>query len=175
MAARGGATRCYIDSCVFIEVIQGKINMGLDHPDHYDNCVQLLMQMERGELSIYASTLVYVEVFHRGEVRLTNKRKSQPASTEARKQAGEVINGWFRQSKIRWVEVHLDVVEDSRVLANKIGCDSADAVHLQTALDARCTKFYTLDQKLIRAVEAFGGFKDMEVLLPNGEGQQAII
>lgn len=177
MAARtpGGRARYYIDSCVFIEVIKGRTGTGLDNPDHYDNCLQLINRLERQEIEVYASTLVYVEVFYKGELRLRDNVKSQTASERRCQEAAALIDQWFRQSGIRWIEVHLDLVEDARTLARRIDCESQDAVHLQSAIDTGCTRFYTIDQKLIKPVEAAGGIADLDVLLPNGEGQQVIV
>lgn len=177
MAARppGGIPRYYIDSCIFIEVIRGKTNSGVDHPDHYDDCLQLFDRLERREIEVWASTLVYVEVFHRGEMRLTNKAKSQPVSAGVRQEAGNLIDQWFRHSRIRWVEMHLDLVEDARAMTRRTGCGSQDAVHLCSAIDAGCTRLYTLDQRLINDVNAAGGIDGLDVLLPAGDGQQAIV
>lgn len=177
MATRGPGSlpRYYIDSCVFIEVIKGRTNTGLDNPDHYANCLQLIDRLERREIEVYASTLVYVEVFNRGEIRLVDNSKSQIASDQGRQDAGALIDHWFRQSGIRWVEVHLDLVESARALARRLGCQSYDAVHLQSAIETRCTHFYTIDQKLIKPVEAAGGVSGLDVLLPTGEGQQVIL
>jgi predicted nucleic acid-binding protein len=136
--------------------------------------MQLIDRLERHEIEVFASTLVYVEVFNRGELRLRDNSKSQTASTRQRQEAGDIIDQWFRQSGIRWIEVHLDLVEAARALARHIGCESQDAVHLQSALETGCTRFYTIDQKLLKPVEAAGGITGLEVLLPDGAGQQVI-
>lgn len=95
MATRtpGSKPRYYIDSCVFIEVIKGRTHTGLDNPEHYDNCLQLMNRLQEHEIEVYASTLVYVEVFNRGELRLRDNTKSQTASARRRQEAGDLIEG----------------------------------------------------------------------------------
>lgn len=170
-----GGELCYVDSCVFIEVIKGRVGAGTDHSgDDYDSCVQLLSQLEGGELRVTASTLVYVEVFGKGEVRLRDNRKSQPASEMKKAEAGEVIDAWFKSSLIHWVEVHQDIAEDARRFAKDFNLSSADAVHVATAFDEGCDAFYTIDHDLIKSIESGGGLSGIRFSTPNPAGQMLI-
>ncbi|MET7799926.1 type II toxin-antitoxin system VapC family toxin [Streptomyces decoyicus] len=173
---RGGvAQRCYIDSCVFIEVIKGRTGVGIDHEEEdYDRCLQVLAQFESGTLNVTASTMVYVEVFGKGEAKLQDKRKSQLATGKTQAAASEIIDSWFKSSPISWVEVHQDIAEDAREMAKKFCLDSQDAVHLATAIDEECKVFYTLDRRLIRKIEDGGGIPSLQLLLPVAMGQLTI-
>ncbi|MFS7879110.1 type II toxin-antitoxin system VapC family toxin [Streptomyces asiaticus] len=173
---RGGvAQRCYIDSCVFIEVIKGRTGVGTDHGEHdYDRCLQVLAQFESGALDVTASTMVYVEVFGKGEAKLEDKRKSQLATGKTQAAASQIIDSWFKTSPISWVEVHHDIAEDAREMARKFRLDSQDAVHLATAIDEECGIFYTLDRRLIRKIEDGGGIPSLQLLLPVAMGQLTI-
>ncbi|MET9334498.1 PIN domain-containing protein [Streptomyces cellulosae] len=173
---RGGvAQRCYIDSCVFIEVIKGRTGVGTDHEEQdYDRCLQVLAQFESGSLDVTASTMVYVEVFGKGEAKLHDKRKSQLATGKTQATASEIIDSWFKSSPISWVEVHQDIADDAREMARKFRLDSQDAVHLATAIDEDCGIFYTLDRRLIRRIEEGGGIPSLQLLLPVAMGQLTI-
>lgn len=172
---RGGvAQRCYIDSCVYIEVIKGRTGVGTDHDvQDYDHCVQVLAQFETGNLEVTASTMVYVEVFGKGEARLEDKRKSQLATGRTQAAASAIIDNWFKSSPISWVEVHQDIADDAREMARKFHLDSQDAVHLATAIDEDCGIFYTLDRRLISRIEDGGGIPNLQLLLPVAMGQLA--
>ncbi|MFJ1582063.1 type II toxin-antitoxin system VapC family toxin [Streptomyces sp. NPDC088197] len=173
---RGGvAQRCYIDSCVFIEVIKGRTGVGIDHEEEdYDRCLQVLAQFESGALDVTASTLVYVEVFGKGEAKLEDKRKSQLATGQTQAAASAIIDSWFKSVPISWVEVHQDIAEDAREMARRFRLDSQDAVHLATAIDEECGIFYTLDRRLIRRIEDGGGISSLQLLLPLAMGQLTI-
>ncbi|MFF0066785.1 type II toxin-antitoxin system VapC family toxin [Streptomyces sp. NPDC005279] len=173
---RGGvAQRCYIDSCVYIEVIKGRTGVGIDHAEQdYDRCLQVLAQFENGNLDVTASTMVYVEVFGKGEAKLHDKRKSQLATGKTQAAASAIIDSWFKSSPISWVEVHQDIAEDAREMAKKFHLDSQDAVHLATAVDEGCGIFYTLDRRLISHIEDGGGIPNLQLLLPVAMGQLTI-
>ncbi|MFC8877716.1 type II toxin-antitoxin system VapC family toxin [Streptomyces ardesiacus] len=173
---RGGvAQRCYIDSCVYIEVIKGRTGVGIDHDEQdYDRCLQVLAQFENGNLDVTASTMVYVEVFGKGEAKLHDKRKSQLAAGKTQAAASAIIDSWFKSSPISWVEVHQDIAEDAREMAKKFHLDSQDAVHLATAIDEECGIFYTLDRRLISRIEDGGGLPNLQLLLPVAMGQLTI-
>ncbi|MFI6725636.1 type II toxin-antitoxin system VapC family toxin [Streptomyces atratus] len=146
------APRVYLDSCVFIEVIKGVTRAGGDHDDKFEACLQLLRDFEQGVCSLVMSELVYTETFHRGEVSLNDKRRSQLARGATRDRAGDLIDGWFQRPEIIRVEVHQEIAEQARRLALRHTLDSHDAVHLVTAQDEGCKRFITLDEKLIKRV-----------------------
>jgi predicted nucleic acid-binding protein len=149
---RLAAPRVYLDSCVFIEVIQGVTRTGGDNEDKFEACLQLLRDFEQGACRLVMSELVYTETFHRGEVNLHDKRRSQLARGATRERAGDLIDGWFQRPEIIRVEVHQEIAERARRLALRHTLDSHDAVHLVTAQDEGCKRFITLDEKLIKRV-----------------------
>ncbi|MEU5413283.1 type II toxin-antitoxin system VapC family toxin [Streptomyces clavifer] len=142
------APRIYFDSCIFIEVIKGMTRAGGDHEDKFDACFKLVQDFEQGACSLVMSELVYTETFHKGEAKLTDKRRSQPARGATLAAASELIDGWFRRSDIIRVELHQEIAEEARRLALRYRLDSHDAVHLVTALDEGCERFITLDENL---------------------------
>ncbi|MEU0822487.1 type II toxin-antitoxin system VapC family toxin [Streptomyces mirabilis] len=133
-----------------------------------------MAQFENGNLAVTASTMVYVEVFGKGEAKLHDKRKSQLATGKTQAAASAIIDSWFRSSPISWVEVHQDIAEDARKMARKFHLDSQDAVHLATAVDEECGIFYTLDRKLIHRITNGGGIPNLQLLLPVAMGQLTI-
>ncbi|MEU9399255.1 PIN domain-containing protein [Streptomyces sp. NPDC048242] len=172
---RRSTPRLYLDSSVFIEVIQGTTRAGGDHPDLFDACVNLIQEFERGACSLVMSELVYTETFHRGEAKLTDKRHSRHARGATLEAAGKLIDEWFRRPDIIRVELHQAIAEEARELALRHRLDSHDAVHLVTAMDEACETFITLDKDLIgRVAEADLG---MRVELPSSdwEGQTSLL
>ena len=169
------APRTYLDSCIFIEVIQGITGVGGDHKDSFETCLQLLRDFEQGNYNLVMSELVYTETFHRGEAKLTDRRLSQPARGKTLKTASDLIDSWFQRAEIIRVEVHQGITEQARRLALSCRLDSHDAVHLVTAREEGCETFITLDKKL---VECVGGVDlGMRVEMPSAEwgGQTSLL
>ncbi|MEU8628575.1 type II toxin-antitoxin system VapC family toxin [Streptomyces sp. NPDC048669] len=145
---KAAAPLVYFDSCIFIEVIKGVTRAGGDHEDRFESCKKLLTDFEQGACRLVMSELVYTETFHKGEAKLTDRRRSRPARGATREAASDLIDGWFRRPEIIRVEVHQEIAEEARRLALRYRLDSHDAVHLVTARDEGCKSFITLDKEL---------------------------
>lgn len=145
---KAAAPLVYFDSCIFIEVIKGVTRAGGDHEERFESCRKLLTDFEQGAYRLVMSELVYTETFHKGEVKLTDKRHSRPARGATLEAASDLIDAWFRRPEIIRVEVHQEIAEEARRLALRYRLDSHDAVHLVTARDEGCKSFITLDKNL---------------------------
>ncbi|MEU8439882.1 type II toxin-antitoxin system VapC family toxin [Streptomyces microflavus] len=167
--------RLYLDSCIFIEVIKGVTQAGGDHEDKFDACLNLLRDFEKGSCSLVMSELVYTETFHRGEAKLTDKRRSRHATGATLQRASDLINGWFQRSEIIRVEVHQEIAEEARKLALRYRLDSHDAVHLVTAQDEGCKAFITLDNDLIERVANVDLGLRVELPSSDWDGQTSLV
>lgn len=97
---------------------------------------RLLERGEMGHYAIVASTLVYAEVCGHGDV-----RASKDTETVDRK-----VDAFFHHKYIHWVEVDLPIARHARALSRLRGLRGPDAIHLASAIRAKCAYFMTWDE-----------------------------
>lgn len=118
----------YLDSSIYLAVIKGE-------PNRVDVSRCLLQGAEAGLYDIYASTLTLAEVCGHGAVR---------AAAEIAK-VDQLVSDFFSNAFIKWVDVDLPIARHARSLSRAYGLRGADAVHLASAIRARCRRLTAWD------------------------------
>jgi predicted nucleic acid-binding protein len=123
--------RPYLDSSVYISAIVGEAV----EPGKSDLSAQVLELGRSGRFQVVASTFVYAEVIKdRGSDGLDPEQEA-------------LIDSYLDQDFITWVEVDLPLAKKARSLSRFQGLKPVDAVHVASALRARCDQFLTWDEK----------------------------
>jgi predicted nucleic acid-binding protein len=121
-----------------------------------ENCQKLLDEAARGQFQVVTSRLSLVEVTRkRGEGVLKDQRAK--------------IEAFFNHNYILLVELDPRVIEDARDLIwahNSLR--PYDAVHLASALRAKCRVLYTYDDDLL---DLNGRMQDLDIIEPVWTGQ----
>jgi len=121
----------YLDSCVFIDVLQ-KTNK-----NRLEACEDLVRKAEDRELIIVTSAWTITEVN-----RLSDLEKSTKISREKQ---SELILAFFENEYIVIRQLDRQVAELAHKLTHAHGLFNADAVHVATALTSKVSVLYTYD------------------------------
>jgi predicted nucleic acid-binding protein len=123
--------RPYLDSSVYIAAILGEEA----EPGKGDLSSQILELGRTGRYPILASTFVFAEVI---------RDRGRPDQLDAEQEAS--IDRYLSQDFITWVEVDLPIARKARSLSRFCGLKPVDAVHLASAIRAKCDQFLTWDE-----------------------------
>ena len=129
----------YLDSSIYLAVIKAELG-------RVDVSRRLLEGAQNGLYNIFASTLTVAEVCGNGAVRA--------AADVAR--VDQLVAGFFSNAFIKWVDVDLPLAQHARALSREHGLRGADAVHLASAIRAKCQYLTAWDQDF-PAGEFIGG------------------
>lgn len=122
--------RVYLDADVYLALIKGEAG-------RVEIAAQLLRAGEGGRIAVVASTLLYAEVCGHGEVRTA----PETGPVEAK------ITAFFEGGFIEWVEVDLAVSRLARHMSRRYSLRGADAIHLATAVRAKCHTLMTWNKR----------------------------
>jgi predicted nucleic acid-binding protein len=122
--------RPYLDSSVYISAIVGEAI----EPGKSDLSAQILELARSGRFNVFASTFVFAEVIK------DRKRDELDPEQEA------TIDKYLEQDFITWVEVDLPIAKKARSLSRFQGLKPVDAIHVASALRAKCDQFLTWDE-----------------------------
>lgn len=122
--------RLYLDADVYLALIKGE-------PGRVDIARSLLADAQQKRFTVVASTLIYAEVCGHGDVRAA-------ANADA---VDERIAAFFEQGFLQWVEVDLVIARDARRLSREHRLRGADAIHLASAVRARCDALMSWNKK----------------------------
>jgi len=123
--------RPYLDSSVYISAIVGEAV----EPGKSDTSAQILELGRSGQFQVIASTLVYAEVI--------KDRGRDPLDPDQE----TLIDQYLSQDFITWVEADLPLAKKARSLARFQGLKPVDAIHVASAMRAKCDQFLTWDEK----------------------------
>jgi len=135
----------YLDSCCFIDVV--KYNLGhkalIDHladkENHIKACIQMLEAAENGNLRIITSTITIAECQHlNGMVDADVRRLFRSVLT-----SGRIVR--IKADDIFIAERARDLMWDYGIRVS-----GADALHVATALEAKCSEFITSDNRILK-------------------------
>ena len=155
--------RLYWDSCTYLDFLKG------DHPLH-DNMLAVLKDWQDGKITLVTSALTIVEVLW---VKCDdNKAKSMLPRTREKE-----IRGLFEPqppAELILVELSRLTGEHARDLVWRHGVKPKDAVHIASALEARCEMLHTNDRGLQNFSEKLGGDPVLKIAEPTWERQEAM-
>jgi len=118
--------RVYWDSCVYIDCIQR-------HPDRGAVLDSIIKQAKHGEIVLVASALVLAEV---------SKLKDPNATAE---EEAERILRFFENDFIKVRNVTRRIAEHAADMTRRHSIKPSDAIHVATALEAKCLSLQTYD------------------------------
>lgn len=152
--------RCYVDTCVYVVVFIGG---DPGHPTRLESATHVLEAAQRGEIDVVTSTLTIAEIFG---TPMTGDHlpPADRAANVAR--AGD----YFQASPETLVELDERLAHRAAALAQEHQLKGADAVHVASALRARCDRLYTWDDSILK-IERIGG---LEICAP-AVGQQTAL
>ena len=119
-------TRIYLDADVYLALIKGESG-------RVEIARTLLRGGQHGQFRVVASTLLYAEVCGHGEVRAATDQAA----------VDQKISAFFEHGFLEWVEVDLVVAREARRLSRSQRLRGADAIHLASAIRARCNSLMT--------------------------------
>lgn len=122
--------RPYLDSSVYISAIVGEEA----EPGKSDLSGQILELGRTGRFQVIASTFVYAEVI--------KDRMRDPLDPDQE----ALIDQYLSQDFITWVEVDLPIAKKARSISRFQGLKPVDAIHVASALRAKCDQFLTWDE-----------------------------
>ena len=122
--------RIYWDSSSFLALIQAE-------KGRVEACKDTLEAAKNGQLLIVTSALTIAEVLW---------LRDHPKVPEEK---ANIINGFFRRSSIRVVNVDRDIAERAQRFVWDNGVKPKDSIHVATAKRYRCGILETFDQPLI--------------------------
>lgn len=125
------APRVYLDSCIWIAVIQGDAIA--------ERVKALLEKIDRGDFALVESVVILNEVL--------KGPKSPPDSLDG--DSGRTladIRGMFESPKVVLGDVSLPVARLAHSYQIKFGLKSVDAIHLATAVKYQCRFFISYDK-----------------------------
>jgi predicted nucleic acid-binding protein len=149
--------RCYIDTCVYVVVFKGGDQ---DHPERLEPALHVLESAQRSEIEAVTSVLTIAEVF--GTPLVGGHVPPGERSKRATK-AGD----YFRSSPETLVELDERLAHKAAALASEHQLKGGDAVHVASAIRARCQRLYTWD----RSILAIGHIDGVDITTP-AAGQQ---
>jgi len=121
----------YWDSDAFLGWLQ-------DEPGKVELCEGTIERAKRGEVLIVTSTLTIAEVLWlRGGPRIAEDK-------------AEIVRKFFRRSYVRVRNVTRMMAENAQDLVWKHGVRPKDAIHVATAIDAKCPVLETFDDFLLK-------------------------
>jgi predicted nucleic acid-binding protein len=146
--------RLYLDADVYLALIKGESG-------RVDIARTLLRGAQDGQFRVVASTLLYAEVCGHGEVRAAADQAA----------VDQKIGAFFEHGFIEWVEVDLVVAREARRLSRTQRLRGADAIHLASAIRARCDVLMTWNKNDFPIGQTV---EDVEVREPFLFGQSTI-
>ena len=135
----------YWDSACFLAVMKNE-------PESY-LCEGVIQAAEQGKISIITSTWTLTEV-----IRITKKEPMTKADDD-------LIRRFFQRDYITLLQLTQEIGHMSRRLVWDQGYSTKDAVHVATALVAKCSAFDTFDKDLIR--KRAPSYSDMCIAKPD--------
>ena len=124
----------YLDASVFIAWIRGEVTA--EGVDRGKTANHILTLAERGEFSVYTSTLTLAEV---------HKKRRGPMLAGGQ---DERILAYFEHDYVKLIDVDRRIGEEANGLCRKYGILPNDAVHLACALRAGCDVLLAWDPEL---------------------------
>jgi len=150
VAIKAPYVRPYFDSAIFISWLKGS-DFGLladgTHGDRFPISRDVVLQGERGSFPIVTSYFTMAEVF---------KKKGDGNQALTDEQNGRIIK-YFESEWIEWVPVERLIGEESNALLVKYRNERLrphDAIHLASALRAKCDVLLTWDGPLLNVKNA---------------------
>lgn len=122
--------RLYLDADVYLGLIKGE-------GGRVDIARTLLRGGQDGRFKVVASTLLYAEVCGHGDVRAAADQAT----------VDQKVSAFFEHGFIEWVEVDLVVAREARRLSRTQRLRGADAIHLASAIRARCDVLMSWNKK----------------------------
>ena len=114
----------------------------------------ILNQAEGGAFSVYTSTLTLAEVYnHRGSAKLTA-------------QEADDILLFFERDFFEFIDVDRELGEQANRFCRQFGLRPNDAIHLASALKAKCDVLLAWDDRMLETVHP-----DISVEVPRMHGQ----
>lgn len=128
----------YLDSCVYIELLEGPASK---YPTRVETARLILKAVDRGDLALVASTLVVAEV-------------AEPAAGGS----DDSVERWLvRGASVTLREVDLSLARRAAQLVRDYRLAGADAVHVAAAIAAHCDVFLTWDDKVVKRCDGIPG------------------
>ena len=105
--------------------------------ENWEVCAAVLKQAERGLYKAYTSVITKVEM---------TRRRGDALPFEQR----PVIESFFNNSFVQLVDVTDEIATSARQLCFELGLRPYDAVHVASAIYAKCDVLYTFDSHILR-------------------------
>ena len=153
----------YWDSCIYLDFLKG------DHPLHAV-MLALMQDWQEGKVPLITSALTIAEVLwvHCDDAAA---RSMIPKSRE--KDIRDLFNPEL-PAKLEIVELSRLTAESARDLVWRHGVKPKDAVHIASALEAKCEVFQTNDKRLWQFSEKVGGDPVLRIEEPSWQRQEAM-
>jgi predicted nucleic acid-binding protein len=135
--------RPYVDSNVYISTLRGP---KAEDEQKFRTSAEILHLAESGAFNIYASTFIEAEVI---------KAPGEAVPITSEQEA--IIAAYFENDFIIWYDLDRLIAQRARQVARDHGMKPPDAVHVATALQARCDQFLTWDEKLHKGGRVIDG------------------
>ena len=135
--------RIHLDSSVYIAALNGETIPAHGGISRVDLAELIFDASEAGLIAISTSTVTLVEV-RRGADSLS-------ASDQARIRA---IDSLFSQSLTRFVDLDHDVALSARMIANRYGVRTMDAIQVASAEAAGCDELFIWDNRVVSKFSA---------------------
>jgi predicted nucleic acid-binding protein len=139
--------RVYVDSCCFIDMVKFAVGHSeLNEREKDVWTLKKLLEAHRDkEIKVFTSTLTIAECTHIGEIKLSERVKSEFTRL--------LMSGQY----LHLVQITPFIATDARDLRwnHGINLRGADGIHVACALAMKCEEFLSCDEKLTR-VEAQG-------------------
>ncbi len=152
--------RIYIDSCVYVAVFKGGDE---GYPDRLEAARWTLESAQRDEFVAITSTLTIPEVFG-------TPLTGQHVRTHEREERVAKAKSYFSSSPEMLVELDEALATHAADLAVRHQLKGPDAVHVASALRAKCQRLYTWDGGLLKLKNIEG----IDICEP-GVGQQGAL
>lgn len=149
----------FLDSSVFIAAVNKEQDPADEGLPRCEIARYIFQAAERGDIQLYASTLVAAEVIF--------KKGSLALPEEVEPEIDALLDN--RRHPITWVDIDYSLSSESRRLARLYKLRANDAVHLASAIRAR-------SDVLLRWDNNFGdsGVKEIQVLEPYWYGEKEL-
>src|SRR5947209_2987081 len=127
----------YWDSDAFLGWLQAE-------PGKSELCAGTLKRADQGEVLIFTSALTIAEVLWMRGAPMIPQEKA------------EIVRKFFRRSYFRLRNVTRAIAESAQDLVWTNGIRPKDAIHVATALDAKCVALETFDEALLAKTGSIG-------------------